>query len=287
MRSIGLLVALAVTLPLAVVGRPGTAAATTANQAQASPASLGHLLNLRGTRSQIRYTPGSLDRAAHVQARLDTLAEDFAAWSGQRLALQGYVLGPEDWVAAQFDVPYGLPQRTGPESVAVPAWGDEQTVALWRGLVGCALPWTAGTPVRGTQDEAASLALSDLLLQTTLARVFLERAGVSGEPGWVEEVLAQSVALTAFHSHEAARIAEIEDVYARLAAAPGGPVAYQARAFAGARIVVAKDGLRAPKRLLKLARRTGGTISAGDLLARYPELAAWQPPAAPARAGTR
>ena len=260
---------------------PGIAAA------ESAPASLGNLLNLRGARSQLRYTPGALDRAAHVQARLDTLAEDFAAWSGKRFALQGFVLGPEDWAAGEFGAPYGLPERTGPESVAVPAWGDEQTVALWRDLLGGSLPWSAGMPVRGTQDEAASLALSDLLLQTELARLFLDRAGVSGEPGWVEEVLAQSVALAAFHSHEANRIAEIEDVYARLAAVPAGRLAHEARCFAAARIVVAKDGLRTPKRLLKLARGQGGRIGAGDLVARYPELAAWASTAAAPPAGAR
>src|SRR5688572_26625519 len=146
---------------------PGIAAA------EGAPASLGNLLNLRGARSQLRYTPGALDRAAHVQARLDTLAADFANWSGKRFALQGYVLGPEDWAAADMTAAYGLPERTGPGTVAVPAWGDERTVALWRDLLGGALPWGSGLPVRGTPEEAASLALSDLLLQSALAKLFL------------------------------------------------------------------------------------------------------------------
>jgi hypothetical protein len=263
---------------------PGIAAA------ESAPASLGNLLNLRGARSQLRYTPGALDRAAHVQARLDTLAADFAAWSGKRFALQGYVLGPEDWAAADMTAAYGLPERTGPATVAVPAWGDERTVALWRDLLGGALPWGSGLPVRGTPEEAASLALSDVLLQSALAKLFLEGVGVSGDPGWVDEVLAQSVALAAFHLHEATRVPEIEHVYARLAesaASSASGLSHEARCFAAARIVVAKDGLRTPKRLLKLARAHGGRIGAGDLVARYPELSAWMSTAAPAPAGTR
>jgi hypothetical protein len=287
MRRIALSMWLAVALSHAASAQPQAAAPPGADPRQASPVGLAHLLNLRGIQTHVRYSPGALDRAAHVQLRLETLAEDFAAWSGQQLPFQGYVLGPEDWAAAQFDVPYGLPKRTGPESVAVPAWGDDQTVARWRVLLGGPLPWGTGQPVRGTPEEAASLALSDLLLQAELARMFLERTGVRGEPGWVGEVLAQSVALTAFHSHEAERIPEIEEVYAHLAATPGGQFAEAARGFDAARILVAKDGLRTPKRLLKLARDNGGRIGVGDLVARYPELGAWLRTAAVAPAGTR
>ena len=107
------------------------------------------------------------------------------------------------------------------------------------------------------------------------------------QPGWVEEVLAQSVALAAFHLHEAERVPEIEHVYARLTESSAQQLGFEARCFAAARIVVAKDGLRTPKRLLKLARARGGRVGAGDLVARYPELAAWASTAAAPPAGAR
>jgi hypothetical protein len=266
----------------------------------AADANLPSLLNLRGARSTVRYSPGSLDRAAHVQARLDALAEDFATWGGGQRELLAFVLGPEDWQAAGLLRAYGLPELTGPAGnagIALPAWGDDRTIAVWRALLGTAggpLPWSAGTPVRGTPEEAASLAAADLLAQIDLAREFVDRARLAGGPPWIRELLAATVARAAFERHEAERRQEIVDFFGALArgaasagAAGGALIGYRddlpypervaasGRFFAAAGFLLDRDRAKTVPRLMKLAGKNGRPLAPGDLLPRYPGLKEW------------
>lgn len=280
---------------LAVFGSAAVAAAP----APAADANLPSLLNLRGARSTVRYSPGSLDRAAHVQARLDALAEDFAAWGGGQRELLAFVLGPEDWQAAGLSRAYGLPELTGPgggAAIALPAWGDGHTITVWRALLGTGgapLLWSAGTPVRGTPEEAASLAAADLLAQIELAREFVDRQHLAGGPPWLRELLAATVARAAFERHEAERRAEIVDFFAALArgaasAEPAGAlteyredlpypdrVAASARFFAAAGFLLDRDRAKTVPLLVKMAAKSGRPLVPGDLLPRYPGLGAW------------
>jgi hypothetical protein len=260
--------------------------------AAADPAALSQLLLLRGERAAVRYTPGSLDRAAHVQARLAALAADFASWSGRATPLRALVLSPEEWRAAGLRRPYGLAERTPSGELAAPAWGSDETVALWRGLTGAPPPWDGGLPVRGTPEEAGSLALADLVLQVECGRLFVEGGGfgpVEPAAGWVNGLAAHVVALAALLRHEPARLAQVSAVWALLGAgrapppalgAPGDelPVdrwlAGEATLHAGARIVVARDRAKSVKRLQAL-RRAQGRLTAAALLGRYPELGPW------------
>ncbi len=248
---------------------------------------LPSLLRLHGERGPVRYSPGALDRAAHVQARLETLAVDFSRWGSQHYAFQAYVLAPEDWAAAGLRQPYGLPSRSGARGLAVPAWGDEQSVGLWKRLLGGELPWGPDMPVRGTTEEAASLALADVILQVDCARLFVAGERLDGDAPWIAELTAHAVALQAFASHEAGRLAEIADVWVRLgargrpsleacAAAGGGEtreLACQSRYAEGARILFAADGMRTVRNLAKLARKRG--LSEATLVAAHPPLAEW------------
>jgi hypothetical protein len=244
------------------------------------------LLNLHADLAPVRYSPGSLDRAAHVQARLEALARDFSKWGTQRYVLQGYVLAPEDWAAAGLRRPYGLPERSGPRGIAAPAWGDEQSVALWRKLLGGELPWTGDMPVRGTNEEAASLSLSDVILQVESARSFVEGEHLSGDAPWIGDLVAHAVALQAFTSHEAARLDEIAGVWAHLAgnqpdlatcaaATANGStqLACEARFAAGARILLADDQMKTVRRLQKLSRKRA--LTEASLVKEHPQLADW------------
>ena len=257
-------------------------------------ANLAHLFNLRGAHCTVRYTPGSLDRAAHVQARLDALAEDFAKWGGARVELVAYILGPEDWHMAGLRQPYGMPEAVGPNAVAMPAWGDDRTIALWRGLLGGPLPWSSGTPVRGTPEEAASLAAADLVAQVEIARQFVDRERLASGAPWVHELLAATVARAAFERREAVRIGEIEGFFAQLGRTagpepPSPPIEFReglaaaARFFAGAPILLRRDKGKTVSRLTKLARKSDGPLAVGDWVGRYPELSVWLsgPAAAP------
>ncbi len=250
---------------------------------------VANLLKLHGEIVPMLYSPGALDRAAHVQQRLDALKTDVRKWSGIDLDLRAVVLSPEDWQSLRVPVPYGLPQWTS-IGLASPAWGDQHSVALWHELVGADLPWGGGDPLRGSRDEAASLALSDTLLQVECGRLAAARAIAVRGPDWIAELLAHVVALAAVAMHEEEREGEIAALYAALAQrlpAPG-PVrafavgaeyrvrlAYQPLFERGARIVLAKDGRKSAKTLLRLPEKNGGQLTEGDLVARYPELKAW------------
>jgi hypothetical protein len=271
-------------------------------RAGADPAALSQLLLLPGERAAVRYTPGALDRAAHVQARLAVLASDFASWSGRATPLRALVLSPEDWRAAGLRRPYGLAERTPTGELAAPAWGSEETVALWRGLTGAPPPWAGGLPVRGTPEEAGSLALADLVLQVECGRLFVEGGGLGpgelagGAPDaagadWVSGLAAHVVALVALVRHEPARLDQVSAFWRLLGAAGTGAaaagverasgelplgswLAREAALHAGARLIVERDGAKSVKRLQALRRARGG-LTAAALLGRYPELGPW------------
>lgn len=250
---------------------------------------LANLLKLHGQAVSMLYSPGALDRAAHVQDRLSALEIDARKWSGVALGLRGVVLAPEDWQTLRLELPYGLPQPMS-EGIAVPAWGDQHSVALWQRLLGGALPWPGGEPIRGSRDEAASLALADTFLQVECGRALAAKALPVNGPEWIRELVAHVVALTAVAVHEPERLDAIAAVYAGLGARAGAPgavaeysatlplerrLAYQPAFFRGAQLVVAADGRRAAKKVLALPKKAGGQLTEGDLVKHYPALREW------------
>jgi hypothetical protein len=149
-------------------------------------------------------------------------------------------------------------------------------VAFWRDVLGGGpLPWGRGQPVRGTTEEAASLALADILMQVECGRLFVAAhlAPGGGEDGWVPGLAAQVVALVAVWRHEPAQLPAVTGFWEGIAARRPAEdwLGHEARLFAGARLVVARDGEKAVKRLLRLAAPSG-RLTAGALLGRYPEL---------------
>lgn len=278
-RGVALAVALSWFAPLA---------ATTASEAPQLP----FLLELRGEPVSVLYTPGSLDRAVRVQRRFEPLAQDFADWSRHSTGLAIVVLSREEWSAAGLTEPYGLPGRFGERNLALPAWGDPGTVELWRRLLHRPLPALPGAPIRGTPEEAASLFLGDVLGEIDGARLLLEAAGYSGRETWVAEVTAHAVARSAFLRHESGQLGEIEGLFAQFSRSDGEShpppldrfsssgdleerLWYQARFFEAARVLSRTDDRQAAKKLLKRARKRGGTLAAADLLRWYPGLSDW------------
>ena len=142
----------------------------------------------------------------------------------------------------------------------------------------------------GSTEEAASVGLADTFLQVECGRLAaIQAVGVRG-PEWTLELLAHVVALSAVAVHEEERLPEISASYSRLAAhwktAPAVTafsagvdfdtwLSYQPVFHRGAEIVLAKDGRKAAKNLLKLPHSNGGQLMTGDLLKRYPALAEW------------
>lgn len=248
------------------------------------------LLTLPGDAVVVNYAPGSLDRAYHVQQRLELLVGDASRWSGERLRLRVFVLGRAEWSEMGVGLPYGLPARLPGDVLAVPAAGDDGTVALWTRLRGAPPPALPGRPLAGTPQEAASLALSDLLTEIEAARTLLALARLRGETPWVHQVMAHLLALSAFERYERARLDEIgrffSDLGRQVSETPaleryteGLDLAtllwFESRFHAGARRVLDDGKKNEAKVVLKLARKNGGVLRRAALLERYPALADW------------
>ncbi len=259
----------------------------------AAPTERGLLLDLRGRGANVRYSPGSLERAARVQETYGLLATQIAPWTKNKEALLVYLLSREDWQSAGVALPFGFFARLPVHGLAIPAWGDPGTVGLWRGLLGSALPEVEGEPMRGSAEEASSVRLADLLADVEAVRLLLERAGIGADQVWAGELMAHSVAYSVLWKHRPARLAAAERLYAtvlaRDRALPAPSLAdyrtglsmedwlrFQARFSRGARRLAEAEGLGAGKAVVKLARKNGGRLSGAALVARWPTLAAWR-----------
>ncbi len=249
----------------------------------------------------VGFLPGSLDRAHHVLARLDNLATYFKRWQPKlAVPMIAYAVDRARWKEIGLPGLYGLPLRTSPSAVFVPATGDSEVVRMWRSALGVStLPMVPGVPVTGTPEEAASLALADVLMQVEAARGFAVGAKLQGNDDWIQEVVAHVAALIAFRQTEPLRAAELNDLFTRLRDRMGGQhrfdaehfsqsllqgdesqvrawLWYQGVFFAAAEAIVEKDGKRAIARMLKLRKAHGRMLGSAALLKRYPELRAWR-----------
>ncbi len=241
----------------------------------------------RTSSAGVRYTPGSLDRASHVQQRLSLLARDFARWSGGKETLQAYLLSRQEWEELGVRIPYGLPARLPDGGVVLSAWGDSGTVALWTDLLAAELPAVEGTPLRGTAAEASTLLALDLLAQVEVSRTLVVRGGYRVTEPRIADLLAHTLAATAFWRHEAARFDDIGLFFARLARTPVAAegsvpeeglrrlLRRQARTFLAAHLIVRAREDEAAKALLKLAAKQHDGLGAEDLRRKFPEITSW------------
>lgn len=250
------------------------------------------LLDLPGDRVGVRYSHGSLDRAVQLQDQFDLLVEDFRGWTRAKVGLVVLLLSRDEWQESGFVYPYGMPEAAGGRGLALPSWGDDGTVELWRGLLGSRLPTQPEQPMRGTPDQSASLAVADLIGSIDAARILLRASGVRGDNPWVDGVISQVVVLSNVQSHHAVRLPEVRMVFVDLSNRAGGPGAYplstairppslpvrlwaESQFFAGAALLSSPGCKYTPKAIFKQARKNGGLIQATDLMAECPELDTW------------
>lgn len=265
-------------LSLALVGVLASGLRLSAQSAP-SPQPLPHLLDVGDARALVRYSPGSLDRASHLQTRLALLSEDFRRWTGESIPLGAVLLSRAEWESVELAVPYGLAARLGNGEVALSAWGDIGTVRLWRGLLGGRLPELEGHPLHGTKDEAASLLLADVLAQGIASRSLLERAGYAGIHPVVLNFAAHVVSLAASNRHEPMTLGEIRRMYARqLPSSAARADQWSARLategayFRAADALIQKRGTgKAVKSVLKQLRKHGLLLTPEALVAKFPE----------------
>jgi hypothetical protein len=253
---------------------------------------LSFLLDLRGDSVKVRYAPGSLDRASHSQDRFELVVSDCKSWAHHSMPLVVYVLGPEEWQAADVDRPYGLPQHMSSTELAVASWGDAQTVALWKNLLGRRLPVVEGTALRGSPEEVASIALQNVLAVVEAFEMCLAGSGITGDQPWIDSFLVQVMTRSFIQKHEAGRLSEVDGVFASLSERGGGPGAIslqqalepdsltqwlwaEAQFYEAARLLAEEEGKAPAKAVLKLAGKQKGRLQAAALMAEFPILADW------------
>lgn len=247
------------------------------------------LLTLRGGSVVVNYTPGGLDRAYHVKARFELLASDFSKWVRNPIRLRVFVLTRDEWSQFGFGVPYGLPGRIRGETLAVPWAGDDGTVRLWTEIRGEPPPPLPGIPLRGTAEEAATLAMADLLTEVEAVRILLTAGGLRGEQPWVHQLLAHLVARAAFARYEGPRLPEIDAFFAGLGTGErsialdryteGLDLAtllwFESRFQEGARLVLENGKRNEVAEIIKRTRKAGGLLTEAELLERHPQLRGW------------
>ncbi len=249
------------------------------------------LLRLPGDFATMRYTPGSLDRAANLQFRLEAAARAFKRWGGTRLEIEVYVLSREGWEQARYDVPYGVPVRVGRRGLAVPAEGDEGTVELWAELLQGMLPAVAGTPIRGTPQQTATMILADLITQLQISEILVDEIGIAGDEQWVRGLMTHLGSVDLVRRYEGARLKDLDTMYQLLTQNPG-PRAYSARDYGpdlglsdwlwfqaqfhlGAQAIINKTGKGAVKKMKQLKKKSGGVLTGDKLLRLFEGLNEW------------
>jgi hypothetical protein len=241
---------------------------------------LAQLLLLSDDASEVLYVPGTLDRAAHVELWLRSLAVGAAKRTRHPARIVGVVLGRDEWQQARLPCPYGVPCRAGVRVVALPAAGDSGTVTLWQGLIG-ALPQLGGMPLMGTVEEAASLAPADVFANLVAARDLVGAAGFLGDEPWIVDVLAHAVSLDAARQSRTGRDGDLDGFWEGVrrrygpqgiepADAMAAELRQQAKLYFAAQTLLAGEGKFPERALRKLQEKGGGRLRAADLRAAWP-----------------
>jgi hypothetical protein len=185
------------------------------------------LLDLPGDLAHVRYTPGSLDRSASIQARFELFALEFERSGLRENVVVLYVLSREDWKEANLRSEYGLPEPLGLDALAVPGWADEKSIAAWRERLGGELPQPEGVPMLMTAAEAGALAAADVLAQLEVSRQLLGRTGFAPDRPWIAPLMAHLAARLSWDRFEPGRMAQIAALVDRLALGDESGVRYR------------------------------------------------------------
>jgi len=238
-----------------------------------------YLASLEGPPVTVRYAPGSLDRADGIKLRFERLIEQTGKrrwWKQPLLVVE--LLEADAWRRSGLAEPFGLPAISAEGSLALPAWGTPETVAVWRDLLDRRLPSTSDTPLRGSSEELAGLAAADLVGEVEGSRLALARLGLAGVEPWVNDLLACALTVSALREYEAVRRGEALQLFATLAkrgeTSPDQRLS-RLRWIAAAERIGVETGKLPAKSLLKLVRKQSGPLPAAVLLESFPWLEEW------------
>ncbi|MEM8964744.1 MAG: hypothetical protein AAGD38_24885 [Acidobacteriota bacterium] len=262
--------------------------------ASVSPADLYLLFQMPGDYAQVRYSAGSLDRSANLQARLELLMHTLDRWLDVETKLNVVVISREVWDRSEIPIRYGLPVRAGANTILVPAHGDADTVNLWSWLLDGALPAIQGLPILGSPRELASMVLADVLVQHFACEIALEQARVVGQPEWLDELLPHLVSIGFSQRFEERRLTDLASLWARLGSRHAqGSIGVdevgrrdfdllqwlhvQGQLHEGARQVLAEEetGRDTVRRVRRLAKKGDGVITEAAAHDRWEELQPW------------
>lgn len=249
------------------------------------------LLPLAGDYAQFRYTPGSLDRAANLQSRLELLMRMLERWTDQRGAITVNVISREEWEETGYSVEYGIPVRVGRTALAVPALGDDGTVQLWSRVLDGLLPQVQGSPIRGTPQHASTMVLADIVAQLLAAEIHVDAIGLAGDKNWTRGLVTHVTSVYFVKRKEGARLRDLDAMYQTMVARRGGPemsvrdydpdldfrdwLWFQAKFHVGAQVIIEDEGKGTLKRLGKLRKKDDGVLRGERLLREFEGLEEW------------
>lgn len=250
-----------------------------------------YLVSLPGDFATVRYTPFSLDRAARLQNRLELALRSWERWAGKEVQVTAFVLTREEWERSGYSVAYGMPVRVGRAAIAVPALGDDGTVALWNEVLEGILPQVQGAPLRGTPQQVSTMILADIVAQLLVAEIVIDQVGLAGNEDWVRGLNTHVASLDFVRRKEAARLPDLDSMYSRIIQRRGEKVMssrdyqpdlnlkdwlyFQACFHFGAQTILAKEGKGALKKLRKLRKKDGAVLQADRMLRHYKDLDTW------------
>lgn len=251
----------------------------------------GNLLPLPGDWATFRYSFGSLDRAANLQTRFEVALRLLERWTNRRVEVATYVLTRDEWEASGYSVEYGVPVRVGRNAIAVPALGDDGTVALWSRVLDGMLPQVQGLPIRGTPQHAATLVLADIVAQLLMAEIVIDEVGLAGDSLWLRGLMTHVASLDFARRKDAGRIRDLDNMY-RVLHQQRRDLRYSSRDYdadldlrdwlwfqghfhAGANLILEREGKGALKRLRKLAKKDHGVLRGERVLRDFKGLEDW------------
>ncbi len=230
------------------------------------------LFRLPGDTVHVMYSAGTLDRAAHVQQRLEALAATLTKWTKHPYGMTVYVLTRADWGEANAGPYYGVPGQVTGDSLAIAAEGDIELASFWRRLLGRPAKRLPGYPLVGAPEGADALAVSDLFLQLEATAVMLRQAGWSSNTPLTMRLAVHLAAWDVLAMREPQRVREVERLFAdlgRLSNPDDGEegmlieewVGLEAEFYRAAKLVRTAAGKLATKKILRAAAKDGGVIS--------------------------
>ncbi len=153
------------------------------------------LLSLRGTYANVRYEPGTLNRASIWLNWLDPFARQVSKWNYNKTIIKTGVvlLDPVHWTEVTT-LPYGLPVSILPGWVISPARPHIIVGEIWKILLAGWLPQLRiRESIQGGGEASRGIVASDIYSKFEIARSVVPDMGVLIAESWIVDLLGHIV----------------------------------------------------------------------------------------------